>query len=196
MNDRLQQFLAAENINQAQFADSIGVARASVSHILAGRNKPGYDFLLNMMRRYPELNIEWLLSGSGKMYKSRLNNDKRQVSVPSGSIDLFNGLEDLYDPGLPSPVSHETGQTVQDLSMTTAEKVPASVAPASVSPDSLHKTSSTLQESDIRVQMCTSEPNTAASERKNPENSSQHPQKQRSAVKIVIFYDDNTFQEF
>ena len=71
MNDRLQQFLAAENINQAQFADSIGVARASVSHILAGRNKPGYDFLLNMMRRYPELNIEWLLSGTGKMYKSR-----------------------------------------------------------------------------------------------------------------------------
>ena len=51
MNSRLQQFLDAENINQAQFADSIGVARASVSHILAGRNRPGYDFIANMLKR-------------------------------------------------------------------------------------------------------------------------------------------------
>ena len=48
MNTRLQQFLSAENISQSQFADTIGVARASVSHILAGRNKPGFDFLVGM----------------------------------------------------------------------------------------------------------------------------------------------------
>ena len=40
MNRRLLQFLAAENISQAAFADKIHVARASVSHILKGRNKP------------------------------------------------------------------------------------------------------------------------------------------------------------
>ena len=45
MNIRLQQFLSAENLSQAQFADIIGVARASVSHIIAGRNKPGFDFI-------------------------------------------------------------------------------------------------------------------------------------------------------
>ncbi|MCR5004081.1 MAG: helix-turn-helix transcriptional regulator [Bacteroidales bacterium] len=71
MNTRLQQFLAAENISQSQFADVIGVARASVSHILAGRNKPGFDFIESMMRHYPSLNIEWLIAGSGKMYKTK-----------------------------------------------------------------------------------------------------------------------------
>lgn len=70
MEKRLQQFLSAENISQSQFADSIGVAKASVSHILAGRNKPGFDFIENMARRYPDLSIEWLISGKGKMYKS------------------------------------------------------------------------------------------------------------------------------
>ena len=68
MNERLSQFLAAENISQSQFADSIGVARASISHIVAGRNKPGYDFICSVMERYPSLNIEWLLAGKGKMY--------------------------------------------------------------------------------------------------------------------------------
>ena len=70
MNKRLQQFLAAENISQAQFADTIGVARASISHILAGRNKPGFDFIERTARHFPALNLEWLITGRGRMYNS------------------------------------------------------------------------------------------------------------------------------
>lgn len=70
MNVRLERFLAAENISQSQFADIIGVARASVSHILSGRNKPGYDFIASLMRCFPSLNIDWLIMGKGKMYKT------------------------------------------------------------------------------------------------------------------------------
>ncbi len=69
MNRRLLQFLQAENITQTQFADTLSVARGSVSHILSGRNKPGYDFLESLMLHYPALNLEWLLTGRGKMYK-------------------------------------------------------------------------------------------------------------------------------
>ncbi len=71
MNTRLQKFLAAENITQSQFADTIGVARAGVSHVIAGRNKPGYDFMASTMQNFPNLNIEWLMFGKGKMYKEQ-----------------------------------------------------------------------------------------------------------------------------
>ena len=71
MNTRLKQFIAAENITQAQLADNLNVVRASVSHILAGRNKPGYEFLSGLMTNYPNLNIEWLMFGKGKMYKTQ-----------------------------------------------------------------------------------------------------------------------------
>ena len=57
MNTRLKQFLAAENISQAQFADTIKVVRASVSHVLAGRNNPGYEVIKAIMDNYPSLNI-------------------------------------------------------------------------------------------------------------------------------------------
>ena len=69
MNTRLKQFLAAENISQSQFADTIKVVRASVSHVLSGRNNPGYDFIKAIMTAYPALSIEWLMLGKGKMYK-------------------------------------------------------------------------------------------------------------------------------
>lgn len=70
MNKRLLQFLAAENITQTQLAETLDVAKASVSNILAGRNRPGYDFIESLMLHYPSLNIEWLITGKGRMYRS------------------------------------------------------------------------------------------------------------------------------
>ena len=69
MDKRLQQFLDAENISQAQLADALGVARAGISHILSGRNKPGFDFLEAMALHYPQISMDWLLTGKGRMYK-------------------------------------------------------------------------------------------------------------------------------
>ena len=85
MNQRLQQFLAAENINQSQFADTIGVARASISHILAGRNKPGFDFIESTARHFPALNLEWLITGRGRMYNGA-------KTAPDASVDAISPL--------------------------------------------------------------------------------------------------------
>ena len=93
MNKRLQQFLAAENINQSHFADTIGVARASISHILAGRNKPGFDFIESMARHYPELNLEWLITGRGRMYNT-------QKSAPETPVEATTPLSPLAGNGL------------------------------------------------------------------------------------------------
>ena len=74
MDKRLQQFLDAENISQAQLADTLGVARAGISHILSGRNKPGFDFLEAMAVHYPKISMDWLLTGKGRMYKDSPEN--------------------------------------------------------------------------------------------------------------------------
>ena len=86
MNYRLQQFLAAENITQAQFADMIGVARASVSHIIAGRNKPGFDFIQNTSRHFPDLNLEWLINGNGRMYKEGRQKAEPDMQASEGQL--------------------------------------------------------------------------------------------------------------
>ena len=106
MNTRLEQFLAAENISQSQFADTIDVARASVSHILAGRNKPGWDFLNSMLKHYPNLNIEWLLNGTGKMYKN-MQQHSQPEELPA---DLFSPPA-VTDTAEPKAVASATPQT-------------------------------------------------------------------------------------
>lgn len=135
MNSRLQQFLSAENISQSQFADTIGVARASVSHIIAGRNRPGYDFILSMARSFPTLNLEWLITGKGRMYKGD--------SEPSQPAPAIQG------------------------------------APAQ---ESLFAESEIEKEAPVFERTASSKP-------------SQKSVKQRSISKIIVFYDDNSFEE-
>ncbi|MFW6224683.1 MAG: helix-turn-helix domain-containing protein [Bacteroidota bacterium] len=71
MKDRLQRFLTSEGLSPAKFADEIGVQRSSISHLLSGRNKPGYDFIYKFSLRYSQVNIDWLITGRGAMYKQK-----------------------------------------------------------------------------------------------------------------------------
>ena len=105
MNTRLKQFLAAENISQAQFADTIKVVRASVSHVLSGRNNPGYDFIKAIMTAYPSLNMEWLILGKGKMYREPLSDATTVASEPDFG-PIYNEPNLFEDYNLPEETVH------------------------------------------------------------------------------------------
>lgn len=69
MKDRIIKFIEDEKLNAAEFADTIGVQRSSVSHVLNGRNNPGFSFIQKILESYPNLNSRWLLTGEGSMYE-------------------------------------------------------------------------------------------------------------------------------
>lgn len=145
MHNRLKQFLAAENISQAQFADRIKIGKANVSHVLAGRNKPGYDFISAIMTGFPQLNINWLFFGTGKMYNST-------PSVPnSADFDSQDSIFPDYQP---------------DLLFANYDEEPAETA--------------NIQTSIVSERL---------------DSTPKAPVKQRSVSKIIIMYDDGTFQE-
>ena len=159
MNRRLLQFLAAENISQAAFADKINVARASVSHILKGRNKPGYDFFEGIIRNYPSLNLEWLLTGKGKMYKFDDQQDDSVISVPESRISAENDLFSIPD----------DSQRMPDV---------------------------TGSRQEIYENAHAEDENTCFSEQSNDEAGGTFADRQRKAVRIIVFYDNGTFEEF
>jgi transcriptional regulator with XRE-family HTH domain len=68
MEKRLLELLRLEGLNSTRFAEKIGVQRSSISHILSGRNKPSYDFIIKILESFPMLNPDWLLRGKGLMY--------------------------------------------------------------------------------------------------------------------------------
>ena len=67
MYERLKNWMEYEGLKPSVLADIIGVNRATISHILSGRNKPSIDFLQKLLSTYPELNSNWLITGVGYM---------------------------------------------------------------------------------------------------------------------------------
>lgn len=124
MNKRLQQFLSAENITQSQFADRIGVTKASVSHILSGRNKPGFDFIENMAACYPNLNLDWLIGGKGRMYKGT----EPTVAAPQVPENRQSHVDDV-DSGLLFD-SHEPDLFQKETEVSENKALTAPVSPA------------------------------------------------------------------
>lgn len=100
MNTRLKLFLDAHNLTQAEFADKINVVRASVSHVLSGRNNPSYEFIRSVMQQYPALNIEWLMFGTGTMYKDAATAPQKPAEYTEGLI-FPETIEDT--PPIPAP---------------------------------------------------------------------------------------------
>ncbi|MDE5421713.1 helix-turn-helix domain-containing protein [Ancylomarina sp. DW003] len=71
MKDRIIQLLNNEGLSASKFADIIGVQRSSMSHILSGRNNPSLDFIQKIMRSFPQISGDWLISGDGEMIKGQ-----------------------------------------------------------------------------------------------------------------------------
>lgn len=125
---RLQKIMELYQLTASAFAESVGVQRSAISHILSGRNKPSLDFILKILEAYPDVELYWLLNGKGPGPVKEAVND---------TADLFNNPEpeEVASPTLPASSKQE------------------------VVPDD------------------TSSPN------------------RRKIIKVVVFYDDHTFEE-
>lgn len=69
MREKLLQLMKNEGLKPSQLAEMLEINPAGISHILAGRNKPGFDLLQKILRRFPRINPDWLLLDSDKMYR-------------------------------------------------------------------------------------------------------------------------------
>ena len=88
MHTRLKSWMEKKGLKPSVFADIIGVNRATISHILSGRNKPSIDFLEKLLHVYPELNANWLITGIGYMQTKK---QEKQVLVTKkiGKVVVF-----------------------------------------------------------------------------------------------------------
>ena len=89
--------MESEGLKSSALADSIGVNRATISHILSGRNKPSIDFLEKLLNVYPNINANWLISGIGYM-QNKIEQKEVLVSKKIGKVVVFyddNSFEEV-----------------------------------------------------------------------------------------------------
>lgn len=67
---RLKEYIDAKSLSIASFEKSIGMSNASFGKSLKNNGAIGSDKLENILKVYPDINPNWLLTGYGSMLKS------------------------------------------------------------------------------------------------------------------------------
>ncbi|MFP9098518.1 helix-turn-helix domain-containing protein [Flavobacterium sp. RHBU_24] len=67
---RLEKILEYYGLSASAFADTVGIQRSGVSHLMSGRNKPSLDLVMKISDSFPEVDLYWLLNGNGTFPKS------------------------------------------------------------------------------------------------------------------------------
>jgi transcriptional regulator with XRE-family HTH domain len=86
MVDRILALIREKQLTPSQFADEIGVQRSGMSHIISGRNKPSLEFIMKVLKRYPEVKAEWLLYGT-------VNSGQEAISDTMADMQPVKDLE-------------------------------------------------------------------------------------------------------
>lgn len=89
MREKLQKLMSAEHLTPSRFAELLGIQPSGVSHLLSGRNKPSFDLVQKILRRFPHINPDWLLLEDEHMYRSEQSNIF-DSATHSNSDDLTN----------------------------------------------------------------------------------------------------------
>ena len=79
--DRIKLFREYLGIGQTAFEVNIGVARGHFSNV----KTLGSDRILRIHTKYPELNIEWLVTGNGEMIKNA-EREQKTIEISESAI--------------------------------------------------------------------------------------------------------------
>ncbi|NAS32562.1 hypothetical protein GTQ40_16395 [Flavobacteriaceae bacterium R38] len=80
--ERIKLFIDYKNISLRSFDESIGMSKGYMSRQIKTNASIGSDVLVRIIDAYPELNLIWLLKGTGKMIVSS---------------DIISDIEGIYE---------------------------------------------------------------------------------------------------
>ncbi|MDF7810703.1 hypothetical protein [Hymenobacter sp. YC55] len=73
VNMRIATLIESEKLNKNTFAQKIGVTANTIGYIVGERqSKPGFEVIEKIAVAYPDVNMDWLIRGTGPIRKSLL----------------------------------------------------------------------------------------------------------------------------
>lgn len=70
MKERIMEIMKLEGMTQQEFAAALEISPASLSNIFNGKTNPTNNHVNAIHKRFPQINISWLMFGEGDMYNS------------------------------------------------------------------------------------------------------------------------------
>lgn len=88
MKERIMEIMKLEGMTQQEFAAALDISPASLSNIFNGKTNPTNNHVNAIHKRFPQINISWLMFGEGDMYlKSSVSDINKNTTLNPSNGD-------------------------------------------------------------------------------------------------------------
>ncbi len=104
--ERIEYIILEKQLSDGDFCAKAGISPAALSHIKSGRSKPSLTILRSVVSGFPELNPEWVMLGTGEMYRATVSGEESETdggrtsqvesSSTNDNVDMFAGMTDIF----------------------------------------------------------------------------------------------------
>jgi transcriptional regulator with XRE-family HTH domain len=123
MREKLLILMKSEHLTASKLAELLGIQPSGISHIFGGRNKPSFDLVQKILRRFPRVNPDWLLLDKDEMYRTIDIEPQPATSQSISTEGLDETMQQSTVSGMTSPATNSTSAS------TPAQQIAAAYAP-------------------------------------------------------------------
>lgn len=96
MKEKLDILCSKYNLSASALAKTLGVEASAISHIRSGRNKPSYDFVVKILRAFPDIDPDWLLLDGTEIFRGDTSSvPLSPKSDVAAQVSLFDKEENI-----------------------------------------------------------------------------------------------------
>lgn len=216
MIDRIKQTIEYSQLSSSAFADTIGISRSGLTHLLTGRNQPSLDVARKILAKFPEISTEWLIMGMGEMFRTdvevpenrgaevKSKPDSRHPAENSKFIaqtDLFGEFENTEDSEEDVPA--EEDEQLPAVAAESTDNEESTDEPASPEPSNPPTDGQETPEPSRPTPVRTQPARTRRTQEAKPASASLRRERheplsnlERKLTQIVFFYDDHSFEVY
>ena len=113
MKEKLEYLLREKQLTATQLARLLEIQPSGISHIMSGRNKPSFDFVVKILSVFPDINPDWLMLDSDEVYRR----GEAPRSNPLFDTDEFDSPSESSSGALENSELSASQNQVEKLSM-------------------------------------------------------------------------------
>jgi DNA-binding XRE family transcriptional regulator len=206
MIDRIKQVIEYVQLSPSAFADTIGISRSGMTHLLTGRNQPSLDVAKKILVKYPEISTEWLIMGMGEMFRPEegLTTTVEEITTEMSpkpypdenskfdrQTDLFGEFEKAEKSEVDVVVETDEDTSAAKMQETEVVNATKQEEPVADPQPVTEPSSADAQPIPTRPRKSMdARPAAGTSRARRPQNDSS----EKKLQKIIFFYDDRSFE--
>lgn len=96
IGNRIKEVMRSKGLTQKELGLIVGYSDPAIGKIINKGTEPKFGVIYKILNKYKDIQVEWLVLGSGTMYSSEKKEDNNSLAIEVGNF-LKEDIKDILD---------------------------------------------------------------------------------------------------